>query len=33
MAFAKGKVGAYWFASGTPTYLIEMMRKFGVQPT
>ena len=33
MAFAKGKIGAYWFASGTPTYLIEMMRKFGVQPT
>ena len=31
-AFAKRKIGSYWFASGTPTYLIEMMRKFGVAP-
>ena len=23
----------YWFGSGTPTYLIEMMRKFGTDPT
>ena len=23
----------YWFASGTPTYLIEMMRKFNVVPS
>ena len=23
----------YWFSSGTPTYLIEMMRKFDVQPS
>lgn len=23
----------YWFASGTPTYLIEMMRKYNVQPS
>ena len=23
----------YWFASGTPTYLIEMMRKFDVAPS
>ncbi len=23
----------YWFASGTPTYLIEMMRKFHVEPS
>ena len=22
----------YWFASGTPTYLIEMLRKFNVVP-
>ena len=26
--FSDGKLGAYWFASGTPTYLIEMMRKY-----
>ena len=30
MAFAKGKTGSYWFGSGTPTYLIEMLRKFRV---
>ena len=31
-AMAKGKIDAYWFGSGTPTYLIEMMRKFGMTP-
>ena len=31
MAFAKGKAGSYWFGSGTPTYLIEMLRKFRVE--
>lgn len=30
--FADGKLTAYWFASGTPTYLIEMMRKFDMMP-
>lgn len=30
--FDKQKLGAYWFASGTPTFLIEMMRKFDVSP-
>lgn len=30
--FSKEKIGAYWFASGTPTFLIEMMRKFGTTP-
>lgn len=30
--FADGKINAYWFASGTPTYLIEMMRKFDMMP-
>ena len=25
--------GAYWFSSGTPTYLINMLRKFKVLPT
>ncbi len=30
--FADGKLGAYWFGTGTPTYLINMMRKFLVQP-
>ncbi len=33
MAFEKKKIGAYWFGSGTPTYLIEMLRKFNVEPT
>ena len=31
--FAKKELGAYWFGSGTPTYLIEMMRKFHVIPS
>ena len=31
--FAKGKFGTYWFTSGTPTYLINMMRKFNFAPT
>ncbi len=31
--FADGKMNAYWFGSGTPTYLINMMRKFGVLPS
>ncbi len=31
--FAERKFGAYWFSSGTPTYLINMMRKFDVLPT
>lgn len=30
--FSTGKFGAYWFTSGTPTYLINMMRKFKVVP-
>ena len=31
--FADGKLDAYWFGSGTPTYLINMMRKYGTMPT
>ena len=31
-AMTKGKIGAYWFETGTPTYLIEMLRKFDVLP-
>ena len=31
--FSEGKLGAYWFGSGTPTFLIEMMRKFRVLPS
>lgn len=23
----------YWFATGTPTYLVNMMRRFGVLPS
>ncbi|HJA86828.1 MAG TPA: ATP-binding protein [Candidatus Bacteroides avicola] len=29
-ALSDGKVDSYWFGSGTPTYLIEMLRKFGM---
>lgn len=32
-AFADGKMNSYWFGSGTPTYLIEMMRRFDVLPS
>jgi len=32
-SFAKKEFGAYWFSSGTPTYLINMLRKFDVLPT
>ena len=31
--FAKRQLGNYWFGSGTPTFLIEMMRKFNVAPS
>ena len=31
--FAENKFGSYWFSSGTPTYLINMMRKYEVVPT
>ena len=32
-AFQDGKLKSYWFESGTPTFLIEMMRKFNVIPS
>ena len=32
-AFSDKRLGNYWFGSGTPTFLIEMMRKFGVAPS
>ena len=32
-ALSDRRVDSYWFASGTPTYLMEMMRKFGVAPS
>mgnify|MGYP000742547461 FL=1 len=32
-AFSDGKLGSYWFGSGTPTYLIEMLNKFDVPPS
>ena len=31
--FADKNFGAYWFSSGTPTYLINMLNKFDVLPT
>ena len=31
-AFADGKMNSYWFGSGTPAYLIEMLNKYGVAP-
>ena len=32
-AFDKKRLDNYWFSSGTPTFFIEMMRKFKVVPT
>ena len=32
-AMASGVLDYYWFSSGTPTYLIEMLRKFQVMPS
>ena len=31
--FDEKRCGAYWFGSGTPTFLIEMMRKFNFSPS
>lgn len=31
-AFDRNKLGNYWFGSGTPTFLIEMLRKYNVIP-
>ncbi len=31
-AFNKNAIGNYWFDTGTPTYLVEMLRKFKVLP-
>ncbi len=31
-AFTDGELNSYWFGSGTPTYLLEMLRKFEVKP-
>lgn len=31
-ALSDGKLDSYWFGSGTPTYLIEMLRKYHVMP-
>ena len=32
-AFANRKLDNYWFGSGTPTYLIEMLRKYAIVPS
>ncbi len=32
-AMANGNLKNFWFSTGTPTYLIEMMRRFHVQPS
>ncbi|MDM8305353.1 ATP-binding protein [Phocaeicola salanitronis] len=32
-AFGEGELNAYWFQSGTPTYLIEMLRKYHTLPS
>ena len=32
-ALARNRIDNYWFASGTPTFLIEMLRKFNVVPS
>ena len=31
-AFVKEKIGSYWFGTGTPTYLIEMLHKYNIPP-
>ena len=31
--FSEKEFGSYWFSSGTPTYLINMMRYYNVAPT
>ena len=32
-AFADKKIRSFWFGSGTPTYLLEMLRKYHVSPS
>lgn len=32
-SFAAKEIQAFWFSTGTPTYLIEMMRKFDFMPS
>lgn len=32
-AFNDGKLNDYWFSSGTPSYLLEMLRKYHVSPS
>ena len=32
-AFASRKIKSYWFESGTPTFLIQQMRRFNTPPT
>ncbi len=32
-AMEKGKIGSYWFGSGTPAYLIKMLDKYSVGPS
>ena len=32
-ALERKKIDNYWFGSGTPTYLVEMLRKFHVLPS
>ena len=32
-AFNNMELGNYWFGSGTPTYLIEMLKKFNIPPS
>ena len=32
-AFADKKIRSFWFGSGTPTYLLEMLRKYHVAPS
>ena len=33
LAFAKNKIGNYWFESGTPTFLIAKLKEFNVLPS
>ena len=33
MALARGHLDTYWFETGTPTFLLEMLRRFGIHPS
>ena len=32
-AMSKGKLGAYWFESGTPTFVVNLLKRYNVAPS